>query len=180
MTIPDADQRYPIGKFRYDDDSSRAAIDRSIATIQSLPGAFRAAVTGLDEQQLGTPYRDGGWTVRQLVHHVPDSHLNAYVRFKLALTENTPTIKPYDEAEWAKLGDTAKVPIEVSLTMLDALHARWVALMRSMSDPDFERQYTHPEQNQAVPLRAAAALYAWHGRHHTAHILSLRQRTGWI
>jgi uncharacterized damage-inducible protein DinB len=180
MTTSSLTDRYPIGKFQYDDDPSRAAIDRSIATIASMPQSFRAAVAGLDDRQLDTPYREGGWTVRQVVHHVPDSHMNAYIRCKLALTEDKPTIKPYNEADWARLGDIATVPIDVSLTLLDTLHERFVALLRSMSDADFERCYIHPEHNRAVPLREVVALYAWHGRHHTAHIMSLRERNGWI
>lgn len=179
MTGSDVDQRYPIGKFRYDGVSSRGAIDRSIQTIASLPRLFREAVAGLNTEQLNTPYRDGGWTVRQVVHHVPDSHMNAYMRCKIALTEDTPTIKPYDEAAVARLGDIAIVPVQVSLDLLDKLHERLVALLRSMNDRDFERCYVHPEQNRAVPLHEVAALYAWHGRHHTAHITALRERSGW-
>ncbi|MEO7040856.1 MAG: YfiT family bacillithiol transferase [Gemmatimonadaceae bacterium] len=179
MTGSGLDQRYPIGKFKYDGDASRAAINRSIQAIASLPTLFRESVTGLNAEQLDTPYRDGGWTIRQVVHHVPDSHMNAYMRCKIALTEDTPTIKPYDEASVAKLGDIAIVPIQVSLDLLDKLHERFVALLRSMSDSDFERCYVHPEQNRAVPLHEVAALYAWHGRHHTAHVTALRERSGW-
>jgi len=179
VTDSEVDQRYPIGRFRYGGDTSREAIDRSIQVIASLPILFRQAVAGLNAEQLDTPYRDGGWTVRQVVHHVPDSHMNAYMRCKLALTEDRPTIKPYDEAAVAKLGDIAIVPVEVSLDLLGTLHERFVALLRSMTDNDFERCYVHPEQNRAVPLREVAALYAWHGRHHTAHIMTLRERRGW-
>jgi len=173
------DARYPIGRFRYDGDLSREAIDRSIHAIASLPTLFREAVTGLNAAQLNTPYRDGGWTVAQVVHHVPDSHMNAYMRCKLALTEDTPTIKPYDEAAVARLGDIAIVPVGVSLDLLDKLHERFVALLRSMTDDDFKRCYVHPEQNRTVPLHEVAGLYAWHGRHHTAHITALRERRGW-
>lgn len=178
MTIT-MDDRYPIGRFVYDGDSSRGAINRSIADIESLPVLFRAAVDGLNDEQLDTPYRDGGWSSRELVHHVADSHMNAYVRCKLALTMNAPTIIPYDEAEWAKLPDVKSVPIGVSLNLIDALHARWAALFRAMPDTEFERTYIHPEQQNPAPLRAVAALYAWHGRHHTAHISTLRGRKGW-
>jgi hypothetical protein len=180
MTSMIQDMRYPIGRFKYDGDSSREAIDNSIADIEALPSLLRASVSGLNASQLNTPYREGGWTPREVVHHVPDSHMNAYVRCKLALTEQSPTIKPYDEAAWAKLGDVSVVPIEVSLSLLDALHARWVALLRSLPDADFERSYIHPEHQRAVLLREVAALYAWHGRHHTAHISSLRERNGWV
>jgi hypothetical protein len=180
MTSMIQDMRYPVGRFKYDGDSSREAIDRSIAEIAALPALFRASVSGLNVDQLNTPYRDGGWTVREVAHHVPDSHMNAYVRCKLALTEESPTIKPYDEAAWSRLGDVRVVPIEVSLALLDTLHTRWVALLQSLTDADFERGYIHPDHQRMVPLREVVALYAWHGRHHTAHISSLRERNGWV
>lgn len=173
------DIRYPVGRFKYDGDSSRPAIDRAIADIDALPVQLRSAVRGLNDEQLDTPYREGGWTPRQVVHHVADSHMNAYVRCKLALTEEAPLIKAYDEAAWSELTDARTVAADVSLGLLDALHARWVALLHSMSDAEFERVYLHPEGNQRVPLRQVVALYSWHGRHHTAHILSLRKRQGW-
>jgi len=132
----------------------------------------------LNEAQLDTPYRDGGWTVRQVVHHVPDSHMNAYIRFRLALTEHEPVIKPYDEAAWAELVDAKSAPPEISLTLLDALHDRWVRLLRSMSDADFLKQFRHPELG-VVPLEKNLALYAWHGKHHVAHITRLRERMQW-
>lgn len=179
MTSANSELRYPVGRFQYDGDSSGEAIDRSISAIESLPKALRAAVDGLDGEQLNAPYREGGWTPREVVHHVADSHMNAYVRCKLALTEDAPTIKPYNEADWAKLADVRTVPIEVSLNLLDALHERWVALLRSMSAADFERCYVHPDQQRRVPMREVVALYAWHGRHHTGHIMSLRERKGW-
>jgi hypothetical protein len=134
-------------------------------------------VGGLDDSQLDTPYRDGGWTVRQVVHHVADSHANSYVRFKLALTEDWPTIKGYDEAAWANLADSG-LPIEVSLTMIEALHGRWVGLLESLSDDDFQKGFAHPEMGRQN-LARALALYDWHSRHHTAHITSLRVRQGW-
>ena len=165
-----SDPRYPIGKFSFDGDTSPAARAARIAEIEALPAAMRAAVRGLSDAQLDTPYRDGGWTVRQVIHHVPDSHMNAFVRFKLALTEDTPTIKPYDESLWAKLPDVGATPPEVSLALLDALHRRWVALLRAMKPEDFARAYMHPEQGRAVPLDQALALYAWHGRHHLGHV----------
>jgi hypothetical protein len=176
-TIPDV--RHPIGRFAYDGDSSRGAIDRAIAHIDALPMLLRAAVEGLTDEQLNTPYREGGWTPTEVVHHVADSHMNAYIRCKLALTEQAPTIKPYDQAAWARLADVRSVPMAVSLSLIDALHARWVALLRSMSDADFERTYIHPEQEHPVPLREVIAMYSWHGQHHTAHILALRDRNGW-
>jgi hypothetical protein len=180
MTSMIQDMRYPIGRFKYDGDSSREAIDHAIADIAALPALLRTSVDGLDTDQLNTPYREGGWALREVVHHVPDSHMNAYVRCKLALTEQSPTIKPYDEAAWAKLGDVKIVPVDVSLALLAALHTRWVALLTSLSDADFERSYIHPDHQRAVPLREVVALYAWHGRHHTAHISSLRERNGWV
>jgi hypothetical protein len=137
---------------------------------------MRAAVASLSPEQLDTPYRPGGWTVRTVVHHVPDSHINSYVRFKLALTEDEPVIKPYDEAAWAKLVDSG--PIEPSLTLLESLHERWVQLLKTLSDADFARQFRHPELG-AVRLDQNLALYAWHGKHHVAHITSLRERMGW-
>ena len=179
MTADATDPRYPIGKFSYDGDTSREATNRAIAGIDTLPEKLRHSVAGLSESQLDTPYRDGGWTPRQVVHHIADSHANAYVRLKLALTEDLPRIKPYNEAEWAKLADVKAVPIDMSLGILDGLHARWAALLRAMSDADWDRAYVHPEHKQPVSMRAMTALYAWHGRHHTAHIMGLRERNGW-
>ncbi len=172
------DLRYPIGKFTFPEQATDAQCRQWIDEIAAAPAALRSAVAGLSPEQLDTPYRPGGWTVRQVVHHVPDSHLNSYVRFKLALTEEEPTIKPYDEARWAELPDTRETPVEVSLGLLDALHERWVTLLRSLSPADLERTFRHPEMG-VVPLRKNVALYAWHGRHHIAHITSLRARMGW-
>jgi hypothetical protein len=173
------DPRYPLGKFKYDGVATPEVRAHRIEDVSKAPAALRAAVKGLTPPQLDTPYRDGGWTVRQLVHHVPDSHLNAYLRFKLALTEDTPTIKPYDQERWARLADTQTVPPEVSLALLDAVHQRWVAILKSMTPADWERAYRHPEYNRVVPLDEVLAMYAWHGRHHVAHITGLRQREGW-
>ena len=139
---------------------------------------MRKAIEGLSAEQLETPYRDGGWTVRQVVHHVPDSHLNSYIRFKLALTENEPTIKPYDEAKWAELIDARMAPTEASLQLLEALHDRWTLLLRSLSVNDAQRRFHHPELG-VVTIDQYIALYAWHGAHHAAHITSLRERKGW-
>jgi uncharacterized damage-inducible protein DinB len=170
--------RFPIGKFRY-----RGAMDdneklKSIDEIAEAPARLRTAVKDLSESQLDTPYRPDGWTVRQVVHHVPDSHLNSYVRFKLALTEDEPTIKPYEQARWAELPDTKATPIEISLTLLDSLHDRWVRLLRSRSPEQWKRAVRHPELG-TINLENLLALYAWHGKHHVAHITELRKRMSW-
>jgi uncharacterized damage-inducible protein DinB len=172
------DHRYPIGKFSFPQTTTADQRQLWIAEIAEAPAKIRAAVAGLDAQQLNTPYRDGGWTVRQVVHHVPESHMHAYIRFKLALTEDNPVIKPYDEAAWAKLPDVAHTPIETSLTMLDALHERWARMLRAMDEADWKRTFRHPELGP-VKLEGNLALYAWHGKHHTAHITKLRERNGW-
>lgn len=173
------DPRYPVGKFNrptalHSSEERRALVDQ----IAAVPARMREAVAGLSVAQLDTPYRDGGWTVRQVVHHVPDSHMNAYTRVKLALTEVEPTIKPYDEAAWAKLIDVRDTPIEVSLTLLETLHDRWVRILRAMADADFARTLRHPDQG-VITLDWLVAMYAWHGRHHVAHVTSLRERSGW-
>jgi hypothetical protein len=173
-----SDPRFPIGKFHYEGPPSEAARQAFIADIANAPATLRAALNGLSEPQLDAPYRAGGWTVRQVVHHVPDSHLNAYVRFKLALTEDEPTIKPYAEDRWAELADTKSTPIEVSLVLLESLHDRWVRLLRSLSGEDWRRQFRHPELG-VVPLEKNVALYAWHGKHHVAHVTQLRKRMNW-
>ena len=174
------DLRYPIGTFSVTEvtvaPEERAGL---ITAIAELPAQFRSAVHGLSEAQFDTPYRPGGWTVRQVVHHVPDSHLNAYVRFKLALTEERPTIKPYEEARWAELPDTAGTQIGVSLVLLEALHRRWVVLLKSMTEEQWGRTYIHPDYQSALRLDAVLAMYAWHGKHHTAHITRLREQMGW-
>jgi hypothetical protein len=172
------DPRYPTGPFLPPDQPTRESRAQAIATIAETPQQMRDAVQGLDEDQLDTPYREGGWTLRQVVHHVPDSHVNAYIRLKLALTEPGPVIKPYDEAAWANLGDTTAVPIDVSLNLLEAVHKRFVALLRAMKDEDFRREYVHPETGRH-PLDYLLAMYAWHGPHHIAHITSTRARMGW-
>ena len=173
-----ADLRYPIGKFTYEGLSTEEQKQKYINDIEQAPANLRAAVKGLSDQQLDTPYRPEGWTVRQVTHHVPDSHLNAYVRFKLALTEDAPTIKPYAEDLWAQLADTQTTPVEVSLTLLDALHTRWVRLLRSLKVEDWRRTFRHPQLGE-VSLEKNLVLYAWHGRHHVAHITGLRERNGW-
>jgi hypothetical protein len=171
--------RYPIGPFAIEGEITDQQRGHWIAEIAALPAELRTAVAGLGEEQLDTPYRPGGWTVRQVVHHVPDSHLNAYTRFKLALTEETPTIRPYDEAGWAELADSRTTPLEVSLSLLQALHGRWVHLLRSMTAHDFARGFVHPEHGRASTLERTLAMYAWHGRHHVAHVTTLREREGW-
>jgi len=178
MTTVAADLRYPVGPFRRPESLDDAQRRRAIDAIAATPADLRAAVADLSDAQLDTPYRPGGWTVRQLTHHVPDSHLNAYVRFKLALTEDEPTIKPYEEARWAELPDTRDTPIETSLVLLERLHDRWVRLLRSMSAEQFARRLRHPESG-IQRLDQVLALYEWHGRHHVAHVTSLRARKGW-
>jgi len=173
-----ADPRFPIGKFQYPEASSEPERKRFIDEIAATPAQLRAAVKGLSPDQLDTPYRQGGWTVRQVVHHVPDSHLNSYVRFKLALTEDEPTIRGYDEGRWAQLADTRTTPVEISLSLLESLHQRWTNLLRSLSGSDWKRTFRHPERG-LVTLDEALAMYAWHGKHHVAHITRLREGKGW-
>jgi len=172
------DLRYPIGRFKFEESITEEQRRRFIDQIEGTPAELRSAVQGLSPEQLDTPYRPGGWTVRQVVHHLPDSHLNSYTRFKLALTEDEPTIKPYHEDRWAELEDSLNAPIEMSLMLLEALHRRWVLLLRSLSPPEFARTFKHPELG-VVSLDKNISLYAWHGRHHVAHITSLRERMGW-
>jgi uncharacterized damage-inducible protein DinB len=172
------DLRYPIGKFSVDGEITAGRRAEWIEQIADAPAQLRAALNGLSEDQLATPYRPGGWTLRQLAHHVPDSHLNSYVRFRLALTEDEPTIKPYQEDRWAELSDARSAPVDVSLTLLDSLHSRWLLLLRSLSDADWKRTFRHPEMG-LMTLEKNLALYAWHGRHHIAHAASLRERMGW-
>ena len=176
------DLRFPIGKFEWvapatEEEMAKRRVNY-IDALAQLPDTFAKALSGLTHAQLETPYRPEGWTVRQLAHHVPDSHANAYIRFKLALTEYEPTIKPYKEDMWARLADTANVPVDVSLQMLSAIHTRWVALLRAMDSSDFARTLRHPEIG-VVDLNRMLGLYAWHSAHHTAHVTSLRKRMGW-
>ncbi|MEA2722827.1 MAG: hypothetical protein QOH59_598 [Gemmatimonadales bacterium] len=173
------DLRYPIGPFRHTGAGSPAQRDQWLGEIAAAPGNLRAAVEGLSSEQLDTPYRPQGWTVRQVVHHLPDSHLNAYTRIKLALTEELPTIKPYEEARWAELPDARSGPVEPSLGLLDFLHQRWLVLLRNLGPADFARRYRHPEHGRMFELDEVLALYAWHGKHHVAHITSLRRRMAW-
>ena len=173
-----ADIRYPIGKFDPKPELTQAERETLINQIAEAPAKLRAAVHGLTDQQLDVPYRDGGWTIRQQAHHLPDSHLNAYIRFKLAMTEQQPTIKPYEEALWAELVDARSSAIEPSLALLESLHTRWVLFLRSMSAADFAKTLHHP-QSGVMKLDRMLQLYAWHGRHHVAHITAQRARMGW-
>jgi uncharacterized damage-inducible protein DinB len=172
-----SDLQYPVGKFERQVSYTEFEIQGFIEVLEKLPSQMRAAVQGLSASQLETEYREAGWTLRQVVHHVPDSHINSYVRFKLALTEENPTIKPYDEAAWALLADS-DAPIQTSLDLLEALHARWVIVLRSIQAEQWKRTFNHP-QNGSMTLEHALALYAWHSRHHLAHITQTRARLGW-
>ena len=172
------DLKYPVGKFEKSHPPTSDERKHTIESIASAPGKLRAAVKGLTDQQLDTPYRPGGWTVRQVVHHLADSHMNAYVRFRLGLTEVEPTVKPYDEKLWAELADARTAPIEPSLAIMDAIHGRWVELMHVTRDIDFTRGIKHPEHG-LMTLDEQLAMYEWHARHHTAHITALRKRMNW-
>ncbi len=170
--------RYPIGRFQIPESMSDADLASWIDDIAALPQLVSNAVENLNEDQLGTAYRPDGWTLRQVVHHLVDSHLNAYVRCKWALTEDAPKIKTYEEALWAELGDYRDTPVEISLDLLGALHARWVILLRGLSAADLERTFRHPEWG-TVDIRSTTAIYSWHGRHHLAHITTTAEREGW-
>lgn len=172
------DPRYPVGKFQRPDTYTDASRTAAIATIAAAPGNFRTAVAGLSESQLETPYRDGGWTLRQVVHHVADSHMNAYIRTRFTLTADRPTIMPYPEAVWAELHDAKSAPAETSLAILDGMHARWVALLGAQKPDAFSRAFIHPEHGERT-LDWMVELYAWHSRHHAAHITELRKQKGW-
>ena len=172
------DPRYPIGVFRPPESITDQALFTAIDQIAALPSEFRTVIKGLSDQQLDTPYRDGGWTVRQVVHHVADSHINSYVRFRLALTEDEPGIKPYDEKAWAELIDSRHAEPGLSLDLLDCLHRRWTMLLRSFGPREWGRTFRHPERG-TVRLDITTLLYAWHGRHHTAHVRTLRERQRW-
>lgn len=172
------DLRYPIGKFEAPRTMTAELRNELVSQIAEAPSQLRRAVTGLNSQQLNTPYRNGGWTVIQVVHHVPDSHMNAYIRCKLAVTENAPIIKPYDEGKWAELQDASGLDIEISLVLLDALHRRWVVFLQSLTEEQFQYIFHHPEAG-VMSLDRTLALYAWHGRHHVAHINALRKRMRW-
>jgi hypothetical protein len=178
-TIMFDDLRYPIGKFAMPEKVSTEDRTRFIAILRDLPAALKLAVTGLDHHQLATPYREGGWTVAQVVHHLADSHMNSYVRFKLALTEDQPTIKPYDENSWADMPDGKDIDVSPSLYLLEALHIRFVNMLNSLKHDDFQRTFIHPASNRILKLETVLALYAWHSEHHLAHITHLRKRMHW-
>jgi uncharacterized damage-inducible protein DinB len=172
------DPRYPIGKFSFEGALTADQKKQYLNDIEQTPAQLRAAVRGLSDQQLNTPYREGGWTVRQVAHHVPDSHMNAYIRFKLALTEDEPTIRPYMEDRWAELPESRQAPIDVSLALLDSLHQRWTMVLRNIGDADWKRTFRHPEMG-LLSLEKTLALYSWHGRHHVAHVTHMREKMGW-
>lgn len=178
LTEEPLDLRYPIGKFNFSAALSAEDIDRHVSEIEILPSLLEIAVENLSGEQLDTPYREEGWTVRQVIHHLPDSHLNAYIRYKLALTEDEPAISTYEEKEWAKLDDVFQTPVKVSLSLLENLHKRWVILLRSLTEEQLERCFVHPELGK-VNIKTSVAHYAWHGNHHLAHIQSLINRMGW-
>jgi uncharacterized damage-inducible protein DinB len=173
------DLRYPVGQFDLRETITPELRNTYISQIEETPLRLRAAVAGLTDEQVETPYRPGGWTVRQVVHHLPDSHLNSYMRFKLAATEDQPMIRTYHEDRWADLSDARTAPLDVSLDLLDTLHRRWVLFLRSLTEQDLQRSFQHPDWGN-VSLDKAIAMYAWHGRHHVAHITSLRDRMGWV
>lgn len=174
-----SDPRYPIGRYVPHEAPDAATIAQWIGEIEAAPALLRQAITGLGAAQLDTPWREGGWTARQVAHHVPDSHMNAYVRFRLALTEDQPTIKPYDQERWAELPDARTADPALSLALLESLHARWAILLRALAPADFARTFRHPEAEQPVSLVRTLGLYAWHGRHHASQVLALRQARGW-
>jgi uncharacterized damage-inducible protein DinB len=173
-----SDPRFPIGKFSFEGPLTENKKAEFLNDIEQAPSRMRAAVAGLSEKQLETPYREGGWTVRQVVHHVPDSHMNSYIRFKLAMTEQEPTIRPYMENLWAELPEAKNGPIEMSLRLLEDLHARWIMFLRALKPEDWKRTFRHPELG-LMSLEKALALYAWHSKHHVAHINRLREQMGW-
>jgi uncharacterized damage-inducible protein DinB len=171
--------RYPVGKFNFDAGADKNLVRQWISEIENLPLQLRNAVKGLNDTQLNTPYRDGGWTVRQVVHHIADSHMNAYIRFKLALTEDTPVIKPYLEKMWAEMDDSTKLPVDISLALVESLHHRMVYVLKTIKESDLGRTVYHPESKREMSIKFLMALYAWHSRHHVAHITSLKERNKW-
>ena len=173
-----SDDRYPIGAFKGKDTYQKEELDALIEEIALLPDRIVKEVVGMTNKQLDTPYRDGGWTIRQVIHHLADSHMNAYIRMKWALTESTPLIKAYDEKAWAETSET-KLDPQISLALLKSLHLKWVALIRGLSEKDLNRAFTHPETKKNQSLMKMIAIYSWHSNHHLAHITSLKQRMGW-
>ncbi|HRF81215.1 MAG TPA: bacillithiol transferase BstA [Flavobacteriales bacterium] len=171
--------RYPIGRFKRPETITGEILAGHIRTIAQFPAKIEAAVRSLTDAQLDTPYRPQGWTVRQVVHHCADSHLNSYIRFKLALTEDAPTIKPYFEDRWAELHDARRMPVKPSIDLLEGLHARWTETLTHLSEEELDRTFIHPESGRAMSLRITVCLYAWHCAHHLAHIVELKRREGW-
>ncbi len=171
--------QYPVGRYQKPEGYTPADMQEWIKILDVLPSWMDACIENLDERQLQVPYREGGWTIQQVVHHVADSHMNAYVRLKLALTEDNPTVKPYDEKLWAEMADTKLVPVNISVTMLHTLHRRMAVVLQNMKPVDWDRTYYHPEHNRNIPIWEMVALYAWHSRHHTEHIRQLRERMKW-
>ena len=172
------DLKYPIGKY-IPQPFSQPLLKEWLLDIETLPSLLEYAIINLDEAQLNTPYRPEGWTIKQLVHHVADSHINAYIRFKLGITENNPAIKPYNQDAWANLKDTHNLPVNISLTLLHALHQRWHEVLANMSDEDWNKTVYHPEHKKEMSLWFLLGMYAWHSKHHVAHVRSLREREGW-
>lgn len=172
------DARYPIGKYEAQPFSHKQK-EEWLLQLKFLPQELELAIQNLDSFQLNTPYREGGWTIKQLVHHIADSHMNAYTRFKLGLTENNPTIKPYEEKKWVELNDVDTVPVNTSITLVHALHERWYAAIKDLTEDQFQRTVVHPEQGRVMSLWLLLGLYAWHGKHHVAHITTLREKNKW-
>lgn len=172
------DPRYPIGKFSYTGPLTSEQKQECLADVELTPTRLRAALHGLSDKQLDTPYREGGWTLRQVAHHIPDSHMNSYIRCKLALTEDDPTIKPYMEDLWAELPEAKSAPIAMSLALLDSLHQRWMLMLRQLDDNGWKRTFRHPQMGP-MTLEKNLALYAWHGKHHVAHVTNLKEKMGW-
>ncbi|WP_294245714.1 YfiT family bacillithiol transferase [uncultured Chryseobacterium sp.] len=172
-------KKYPVGKFEYPDKICDITLDEHIVVIRDFPGKLKSLVAGFSESQLDTQYREGGWTVRQVVNHLADSHMNSFIRFKLALTEDNPVIKPYNEAAWAELQDSANMPVKPALKSLKGVHQRWATLLKTMTNKQFERTFHHPEHQKDYSLRVSLALYVWHCHHHFAHIENLKNEKGW-
>ncbi|SDB31278.1 DinB superfamily protein [Flavobacteriaceae bacterium MAR_2010_188] len=171
--------KYPIGKFSYPVEFTPQNLNEAISEIEEFPNKVKQAVINLSDLQLDTPYREGGWTIRQVVHHCADSHINSLIRYKLALTEDNPTIKPYEEQLWAELADGKNIPIEPSMKMLEGIHYRWAVLLKSMNEEQFNRTFVHPSNNEKMTLKRATAMYAWHGKHHLGHITNIIEKEGW-
>lgn len=177
--MTETDERYPIGRFHMPEQITEEALRRAIDSIRQLPGRLREETAHLSEEQLDTPYREEGWTIRQVVHHCADSHANSLIRFKLALTEDNPRITPYHEGRWADLADSRSLPLESGLRMTEGVHERWAAILDAMTPEEFGRSFYHPQQDRSIRLDAATMMYAWHGEHHLQHIIGLKRRMGW-